>query len=83
MVVGFNYQILNSTDFSKNQLKTWHFLIFWKKTATVSGGLTNQLHILREISIFTVLFQKVSGIKKKIVNNDLIFLTQFDKNSFS
>ena len=23
----FIYQILDSTDFSKNQLKTWHFLI--------------------------------------------------------
>ena len=24
----FIYQILDSTDFSKNQLKTWHFLVF-------------------------------------------------------
>ena len=24
----FIYQILDSTDFSKNQVKTWHFLVF-------------------------------------------------------
>ena len=54
---------------------------FLKENCYFGWRTYNQLHILRAISIFTVLFQKVSDVKKIIVINDLIFLGQIDKNS--
>ena len=75
----FTKKILDYTDFYlcffKNHLNTWLFLVFQKKTARLPRELANQLQILRGISIFTVLFQKVSGVKKIIVINDFIFST--------